>query len=223
MAKTAFSRPFTVAKTAQTLDGKVATRNGRSKWITSQRTRDFAHRRRDQFDAIIVGANTLIQDDPELNGVRSKKLAKIVVDTTLRVSPRSRIFLSPQLCWLATTRKAKKTTLKQFQNMGVNILLCPSRGGRVSLPYLFDRMKRLGFNKVLIEGGPTLIGTALKERLVDRMHIYIAPKIMGDSKALASVSGLTPLNVSTLSMLERIKIKKIDPDILVEADVYRHR
>lgn len=222
MARSGFSRPYVVAKTAQTLDGKVATRNGHSKWITSSHTRDYARRRRDRFRAIVVGANTVVKDNPRLEGVRNKKLLKVVVDSTLRLSPRAQVFRVPERCWLATTRQAKRAKIDQFLKMGVQVILCPARAGRVSLPYLFDRLYQAGMERVLIEGGPTLIGKALREQLVDHLHIYIAPKIMGDPTALDSIVGLTAFRVDRLCQLKNVTIKRMKSDILVEADVYRN-
>ncbi|MCA9403153.1 MAG: dihydrofolate reductase family protein [Candidatus Omnitrophica bacterium] len=223
MAKVSRRRPFVVAKTAQTLDGKVAAANGRSQWITSSQTRIFARQRRDRFKAIMTGAETVIKDNPRLTGVRRGNLIKVVVDSTLRVSPRAKVFQLPELCWLATTRRADSKRIRRFEAMGVKVLLCPRQRGRVSLPFLFDQLARAGLDKVLIEGGPTLIGQALRDGLVDSMDIYIAPKIMGDNEALDAVVGLPVLAVNRLYRLTNLKIKRIKPDILVQGDVHRNR
>lgn len=223
MAKSVLSRPFTVAKSAQTLDGKVATGNGRSQWITSTQTRAFARRRRDQFDAIIVGAQTVIADNPRLTGVRRQNLTKVIVDTTLRISLRAKVFAIPQNCWIATTRRADKKKLERLQGMGVNIFVCPQKRGRVNLSYLFDQLYRQGIKKLLIEGGPTLIGQAFREELVDQIAVYIAPKIMGQESGLDSVVGLNPKSIGDLCHLHNVKMRRINSDILVEADVYRNR
>lgn len=222
MPKAVLQRPFTVAKCAQTLDGKVATARGRSKWITSAQTRAFARRRRDQFQAIMIGAKTAIKDNPRLTGVRRSKLIKVVVDTTLRVNPRLTLFQNPGLCWLATTRRAAAGRIARFEALGVRVIVCPVRRGRVSLPYLFDRLKNEGVDKLLIEGGPTLIGQALSDQLVDRVDIYIAPKIMGEAGGLDAVIGLPFRPVTDLCRLKNLKIKRLNPDILVQADVHRN-
>ena len=223
MAKVSRRRPYVVAKSAQTLDGKVAAANGRSQWITSSQTRLFARQRRDRFKAIMTGAETVIKDNPRLTGVRRGNLIKVVVDSTLRVSPRAKVFQLPELCWLATTRRADSKRIRRFEAMGVRVVLCPRRRDRVSLPFLLDQLARAGLEKVLIEGGPTLIGQALRDGLVDSMDIYIAPKIMGDNAALDSVVGLPALAVTRLYRLTNLKIKRIYPDVSVQGDVYRNR
>ncbi len=222
MVKPVLRRPFTVAKSAQTLDGKVATGSGRSQWITSSRTRTFARRRRDTFRAIVVGAETVVKDNPRLTGVR-RRLVKVIVDSTLRVSLKSKVFKCPELCWLATTRRADRKRVLAFESRGIRVLICPAKDRRVHLPYLFNRLMQEGMDRVLIEGGPTLIGQALRDRLVDRVHIYIAPKIMGQQSGLGSVVGLPDNGISGLCRLKNMRIRRMDPDILVEADVHRNR
>lgn len=216
-------RPFVVAKCAQTLDGKSATRNGRSKWITSQEARDYARRKRDGFDAILVGIETVLKDDPSLAGVKNKRLTKIVVDSSLRISGRAKLFQKTQGVIIATTKNASVKKKKELASLDADVVECPRENNRVRLTYLFDELCRRGVKKLLIEGGPTMVGSALKQGLVDQMHIYIAPKIMGDTCAKDAIVGFTLLDLTKACTLKNVKIKKFKTDILVVGDVHRDR
>ena len=224
MPRAKLVRPYVVAKSAQTLDGKVATRNSVSKWITCAKSRQFARQKRDMFDAILVGAETAIKDNPRLTGVRNTKLKRIIVDSRLRISFKSKVFEGIQdgECIVATTRQANVRKKASLINKGVQILMCRQRNGRVDLCVLFAQLKSMGINQLLIEGGPTIIGSALKHNLIDQMHLYIAPTMMGDEQALSSVTGLSPRSINSAHQLKIIKQQKIDKDILVIADVHRN-
>ncbi|MBI5415190.1 MAG: bifunctional diaminohydroxyphosphoribosylaminopyrimidine deaminase/5-amino-6-(5-phosphoribosylamino)uracil reductase RibD, partial [Candidatus Omnitrophica bacterium] len=131
--------PFVAAKCAQTLDGKIATAAGESKWITSLKTRDHARRVRDEFDAICVGVNTVLKDDPRLNGARkTKRLKKIVLDSSLKTPLAARLFKGVRSldCVIAVTRKASPAKIKQFQNKGARVIICPAKDGHVDLKCL---------------------------------------------------------------------------------------
>lgn len=216
-------RLFVVAKSAQTLDGKIATKNGQSKWITSKETRVYARKKRDGFDAILVGVETVIKDDPRLTGVQNQKLIRIVVDSSLRVSAKARLFGQGGSSIVATTKNASQKKKNVLKNLNVDIIECPIKNNKVNLSYLFKELFKRGIDKLLIEGGPTIIGSALKENLVDQLHIYIAPKIMGDPNAKSSIIGFSVEDVNKISFLRNLKLRRINQDILVVADVHRNR
>ena len=211
--------PFVVTKTAQTLDGKIATATGQSKWITAQQTRDYAHQLRNEFDAILVGINTVIKDNPGLNAARkSKRLKKIILDSALRISPRAKLFKNvlPSDCFIATTKNASAQRVASWQKKGVNVIVCPLKQGRVCLKWLLKELAKREITSVLIEGGAQTVGSALKERIVDKMLIFIAPKIMGSQKALSSIDGLEFRNVNQAVSLKQLEIKRIGKDFLIE-------
>ena len=217
-------RPYVVAKSAQTLDGKVATRNSISKWITCAKSRQFARRKRDSFDAILIGAETAINDNPRLTGVHNKNLKRLIVDSRLRVSSKARVFhgIREGQCIVATTRQASTRKKALLIDKGVEVLLCPQKNQQVDLRVLFHQLKSFGINRLLIEGGPTIIGSALRCNLIDQIHLYIAPVVIGDDQALSSVLGLSPRSIDSAHHLKIIKQQKIDKDILVIADVHRN-
>ncbi len=214
--------PFVVAKCAQTLDGKIATASGESKWITSQESRDYAHRLRSDFDGIMVGINTVLKDNPFLNAKRKiKTIKKIIVDSDLRLPLKANLFKNtdPSDIVVATTKTAPKNRFEQLREKGVNLIVCPRVSGtekRIQLRFLFEELARREITSILIEGGAGIIGGALQEKLVDKFLIFVAPKIMGDQDALSSIHGLKINRVDRLIKLRDVTVKRISEDILIE-------
>jgi len=210
-----FGMPFVAAKCAQSLDGKIATSNGHSRWITSTQTRQYARKIRDEFDAILVGSNTVLKDNPQLTGT-VKPLKKIILDSTLKIPGNAKIFIEgASHCIIATTQRASKKKIEAFQKKGAQVVVCPEKNNRIHLKWLFKLLAKQEIMSILIEGGSHVIGSALKEKLVDKMYIYIAPKIMGDQDALSSVVGLKVNNVNKTIPLQNIELDRLGEDILV--------
>jgi len=212
------NKPFVAAKTAQTLDGKIATVSGRSKWITSVKTRVLARKIRDEFDAILVGINTVIEDNPRLNGFsRKKRLKKIVLDSSLRIKLTANLFkgVKKDDCIIATTAKASKTKIKQLERKGARIIICPSNKNGIRMKWLFRKLAEEKITSVLIEGGSKMVGGALAEKCVDKLYIYIAPLIFGSHSALGSIDGLRIKDVKKAILLEKRTIFKVDRDLLI--------
>jgi diaminohydroxyphosphoribosylaminopyrimidine deaminase/5-amino-6-(5-phosphoribosylamino)uracil reductase len=208
--------PFVIAKTAQTLDGKIATGRGDSKWITAAATRAFAKKKRDEFDAILVGINTVLADDPQLNAP-SRRLWKVVVDSKLRTPERAKVFAGagPGQVVIATTKAAPKTRVLRLQKCGARVIICPAKNGRVDLRWLFKELAKIDIASILIEGGAAVIGSALKAKLVDRLHVYIAPKIAGDDRAKGAVAGLDMVKISQAFQVSLAQVQKIGSDLFL--------
>lgn len=209
------------AKIAQTLDGKVATSRGESKWITSPATRRFTREQRADFDAILVGINTVIKDDPRLTSLnKNKPLFRIIIDSTLRLKLSAKVIGRGRgECVVATTRKASSAKIKRLEFLGIDVLICPLRNGRVHLKWLFDQLQARGIRKLLIEGGANIIGSALREALVDEMFIFVAPKILGDQSGLSSVVGHNPKLLNQALNLKEVQVKKLGSDIFIRGKV----
>ena len=211
--------PFIAIKSAQSLDGKIATASGHSKWITSEASRRYARSVRDEFDAILVGINTVLKDDPRLSASKkAKRLKKIVLDSSLKISPQARLFThtKPSDVFLVTTGKSSEEKRKAFMKRGVNVFMCLQKERLFDLKWLFKELAKKEISSVLIEGGAHVIGTALKAKLVDKAYIYIAPIILGDQKALSSAVGIKITNVNKAIRLKRTHLKQIGQDILLE-------
>ena len=176
--------PRVTWKVAATLDGRVADARGRSRWITGEAARADAHRRRAASDAIVVGAGTARADDPRLTarvrGVRRQPL-RVVVDSRLRL-PLSLGLFSPPLARgtvVACTGAAPAARARALERRGVDVWRFPATSGRVSLPALARRLARAGCHEVLLEGGPTLGSAFLRAGLVQRLVLYVAPRVLG--------------------------------------------
>ncbi len=214
--------PFVAAKCGQTIDGKIATVTGQSKWITSSAARQYARRIRDEFDAICVGVNTVLKDNPRLDGMRpTQRLLKIVLDSSLRTPLTARLFFGASWarCLLAVTKKASGRRVQEFRRKGIRVVVCPSKEGRVDLKWLLKALAKEEITSILMEGGARIIGQALKERLIDKFYIYVAPKIIGDQNALSAVTGMPTAHVNRAVCLKRVHVQTIGPDILIIAYV----
>ncbi len=207
--------PFIVAKTAQTLDGKIATLSGESKWITSKASRDLARCMRFGFDAIAVGVNTVLKDDPVLNSVPAKRLKKIIFDSDLKTPANAKLFKGTRRedVLILTTSKASACRIKLLGRKA-EIIVTPAKGGRVDLRRALKILAQREITAMLIEGGAALVGAALKEGLVDKMMVYVAPRIMGEG--LDAVRGLRVRHLDEAVGLKRVSAGKIGEDILIE-------
>ncbi len=177
-------RPFVTLKFAQTLDGRIATHTGHSRWISSPPSLAFAHRLRSSHDAILVGAGTVLADDPELTVrlVRGHNPLRVVVDGSLRIPLKARILqdLSTAGTLVAVTERASRQKIEQIRQKGADVLqVSKDAAGRVDLSDLFIALGRKGITSVLVEGGAGVITSVLRERLADRIVVVVAPKIVG--------------------------------------------
>jgi diaminohydroxyphosphoribosylaminopyrimidine deaminase / 5-amino-6-(5-phosphoribosylamino)uracil reductase len=215
-------RPLVVLKMAMTLDGKTATAAGESRWITGPDARRHAHRLRNQADAIMVGVNTVLADDPQLTARLGKPIARqplrIIMDSTLKipltagvVSSRSR-----QGTLIATTRRAPHARLARLRQKGISVLVLPSEKGRVSLRACLKQLARMGVNRLLIEGGSELSASALQAGVVNSLHLYIAPRLLGGTDAKGVIGGQSPSNLAHTISVSHLSTKKIGSDLLIE-------
>ena len=217
--------PLGIAKVGQSLDGKIATRTGASCWITSPVSRRLAHQWRSRVDAILVGINTILQDDPRLTvrGVPQQRPGhpiKVVVDSHLRIPLTARCLSarSPAPSIIATTVQGgvKQAALAR---RGVEVLTLPPRAGRVPLRTLFRILARRGVHSVLIEGGGEVLAGALTERLVDRIAWWIAPRLIGGRTTPSSVGGAGISRLAQAIRLAEPTMSRVGPDFYIEARV----
>jgi len=217
--------PFVTAKIAQSLDGKIATAGGESKWITGVDSRQLVHKLRSQVDAVIVGANTVLKDDPLLTNrlykTSKKQPIKIILDSKLKISPNSGIFSrnSSQKVIVATTAASSLSRRKLFNKNGTEVLIVKEKGGKVSLKALLKKLAKMEITHILVEGGGEVLGCFLKENLVDRMLFFISPKIIGGAKAPTSVMGEGIKKLRFAKKLKNLKINRLKEDFLIEGYV----
>jgi diaminohydroxyphosphoribosylaminopyrimidine deaminase/5-amino-6-(5-phosphoribosylamino)uracil reductase len=175
--------PWVVLKAAVTLDGKLATASGDSRWVSGPSSREMAHALRDELDAVLVGIGTALADDPRLTarGRGRRDPVRVVVDSTARLPPDARVLhqrsKAPTL--VACTLRADPRRVKALQRAGAEIVRCQSRDGRVDLKDLLKRLAGRGLTSVLVEGGAAIHGSFLTARLWDELYLFIAPKVAG--------------------------------------------
>ena len=177
-------KPFVTLKIAQTLDGKIATDRGLSRWITGETSRRQVHRMRSENDAVLVGVNTVIADDPELSvrSVRGRNPRRIILDSRLRIPLQSRVLAdsNSQNTVVATTSRAPSDKIKKLHQMGVGVwILKSSIDGAVDLPALWKKMAKEGITSVLVEGGKEVFTSILNTGDADRIVVFISPKVFG--------------------------------------------
>lgn len=209
-------KPFVVLKLAMSLDGKIATTTGDSKYITSREARKYVHRLRNDADAVMVGINTVMRDNPILDArlVKGKNPTKIVVDSTLKISERAKIFKDLSKVIIATTKKAPRKKIDRLHQKGVQVLVLGLRDGLVDLKELMRELGKSEITPIIIEGGAELSGSAIKERVVDKILIFTAPKILGNG--LNPIKNLGIKKANKAIKLKNIATRNIGKDLLVE-------
>jgi diaminohydroxyphosphoribosylaminopyrimidine deaminase/5-amino-6-(5-phosphoribosylamino)uracil reductase len=216
-------RPFVTLKCAVTLDGKIATRTGASRWITGAPAREHVHRMRHAADALLVGSGTALQDDPllttRLPGGGGVNPLRIVVDSLLRLSLSSQLATVRPDCrtLVATSQRAPLDKQRQLENQGVEILRLPSYAdGRVNIEALLAALGTRGVADLLVEGGATLSATLLQRRLIDKVVVFIAPKIIGGD----GINVVAAFGVDTMAdalQLYGMTSQSVGEDVMLEA------
>lgn len=213
--------PYVTVKVAESLDGKIATKTGDSRWITADDSRRYVHELRRKVDAVMVGVNTVIIDDPLLMSAlsRGKEPIRIIVDSRLATPLKARIFsdISRSPVLIATTKKSRK--IKYYEKRGARVLIAKSKKGRVDLKDLMKTLALMDIVHILVEGGGELIADILKEKLADSLYFFIAPKIIGGRDAVTSVQGDGISKVKDALALKNIEVKRFKEDLLIKAEV----
>lgn len=214
--------PFVTVKIAESLDGRIATRSGESKWITSDKARAYAHRIRQDYDAAAVGVNTVLRDNPKLNaGLSKKQPVKIIVDSQLSTPQDAEIFSRSSSVIIVTlaVKSGQETENRKTLSLKAKILEVKENEGQVNLKDMMKKLARLGITNILVEGGGTLIGSLFDEGLVDKVLFFISPKIIGGKEAIGAVMGKGINRIDKAFRLKEVKLKRIGEDFLVEGYV----
>ena len=199
--------PYVTLKFAQTLDGRIATASGHSHWISSPPSLRFAHRLRAVHDAILVGAGTVLADNPELTCrlVRGRDPLRIVVDSRLRVSPDATVFSDGKKTLAAATRHAPAERRRLLEKKGIEVLeIDEDPAGSVDLHALLTLLGKREISSLLVEGGATLVTSFLKENLADRLIVILAPKIVGVGIDAVGDLGIRRMDDALMYRYERI-------------------
>ena len=216
--------PFVVLKSGISLDGKIATYSGESKWITSEESREDAQNLRNRSSSIMVGVNTVVADDPELTcRINSeKKLIRIVLDSNLSIPLDSKLVKNKdKLTIVATTLNSNEEKKKSLRDLGVKVIEVSEKNNRVNLKELVKILGQEGIDSILIEGGGTLNFSALEENIVDKAIFYIAPKILGGENSKSCIAGIGFSKLDDAVNLKNLSYRKIGEDLVVEGYI-RH-
>jgi len=211
-------RPFTTLKLAASLDGRIATRSGDSRWITGEPARALVHRLRAHSDAVVVGSETLLADDPELLARRGARVVhrplRVVVDSRLRTPPDARILdpAQPGAAWILTARDAPARRRARLERAGARVIPVRKRGAQLDLGAAWQELGHLGVNECLVEGGGGLAAALLAAGLVDRMHFFLAPLLIGgDGRAVLASLGVERLREALRP--KRFTARRLGPDL----------
>lgn len=214
-------RPFATLKLALSLDGRIAAASGDSRWISSAAARALVHRWRREADAVMVGAGTVLADNPRLTCriAGGRDPARVVIDARLRCPARARVFgqRSAAPTVLVTTPANAARARRLYGGPRVEVLACAARGGEIDLRALMRELGRRGWSKVLIEGGAHLAGAALRAGIVDRVAFFVAPILVG--AGLPAIEGLGPPRIRDAIRLGALAARRVGEDWLLEADL----
>lgn len=224
--------PFVILKIAQSLDGKIATDKGESKWITAEKAREYVHKLRNEVDAVLVGIGTVKKDNPSLDcRIRGgRNPYRIIVDSNLQIPLDAKVLSHDDGKTIVAAivnnsefriqnSKLLKDYRKKFEslkNNNVRILTTKEKNGKVDLKSLMKELGRLEITSVMIEGGSSINASALASRIVDKVMIFMAPKIIGGVDSIPSIGGKSPALLKNAIHLKNLQMKKIGEDILLE-------
>lgn len=216
-------KPWIIAKVASTMDGRIATRTGDSQWITSEETRARVHRLRNEVDAVLVGRGTVEADDPRLTARHpgGRDPLRVILDSDLRVLPTAKVFSSASAARavVACVGPADPARAAALREVGVEIIECPPREGRVDLEHLLNALAARGVVQILVEGGAEVFSAFLEEGLIDRLLLHYGPLIFGDGPTWATSPVAAKVSDALRLHLEEAQV--VGSDLLVDARVQR--
>lgn len=214
--------PYTALKYAMTLDGKIATATGESKWITGKIARQHVHQLRHRYAAIMAGINTVLLDDPMLNAriENGKDPIRVIVDSKLRIKEESHIVKTAQeIQTIIATISEDEKKIKYLTQKGIKILKTSPQNGRVNVREVLKRLREMEIDSVLVEGGGILNETLIKEKCVHKVYAYIAPKLLGGENAKTPVEGEGIQKIKDAVVFDELKATSLGQDILLEGKV----
>ena len=214
-------RPRVTVHYAQTLDGRIATRTGESKWVSCEASLKLAHQLRAEHDAVMVGVGTIVADNPHLTVRLASGISprRVVADSTLRLPVDANVLTDGEAGTLiATTTRAPDDRIRIVSRAGAEVVVLGQDGtGRVNLNDLLAYLAKLDLSSILIEGGRSLITSALREHLIDRLVVCIAPKIIGEG--IEAVGDLNILYMSEALTFERATFTPLDEDMIFDGQI----
>lgn len=219
--------PFCIMKTAMTLDGKIATSTGDSKWITEEISRKYVHELRHRVAGIMVGIGTVLADDPmlttRLDDKASKDPTRIIIDSSGRIPLEAKVLnlKSDAKTIIATTEKAEKAKIRALEKKGAEVIITPIKDNGVDLSFLMKAIGEKKIDSILLEGGSNINYSALEEGIVDKVNAFISPKIIGGDTAKTPVGGDGKKYMKDAMSLQNIEVHNFGNDIMIEGYVIK--
>lgn len=214
--------PFVTLKMALTLDGRIATRGGVSKWITGEKARRYVHRMRGVVDAVIVGVGTILKDDPHLTTrlVKGKNPHRVVVDKTLKIPLNANVFNLPSgvRLFLATTQKASRERIEGVRGKGAEVIVLPEKEGGVDMGRLMLELGKRGIMELMCEGGSSVATSAIRGGIIDKVVLFYAPRFFG-GEGLPLFGDIGIKGLKDAIRLKEVEVKRLGEDIVVEGYV----
>jgi diaminohydroxyphosphoribosylaminopyrimidine deaminase/5-amino-6-(5-phosphoribosylamino)uracil reductase len=215
-------RPFVIVKCASTLDGRIATRTGDSKWISGEESRAFVHRLRHAVDGIMIGVNTVKNDNPalttRLQDMKGRDPSRIILDTNLSISEEAKILRlnSDSDTIIITGDSVSEDKKIRLEAQGAKIIKAPVKNSLIDLDQLMDSLGALGITSLLIEGGSRVIASALAAKIVDKVIFFYGPKIMGGDDGVPVCQGLGPDLMDGCISVKNIDVRRFGDDVMIE-------
>lgn len=212
-------RPFVILKLAQSIDGKIATSTGESRWITGERARRLVHQIRDMVDAVMVGIGTVKKDDPSLDCrlKEGRNPYRIILDSNLSIPLSSRVLKHGDgKTIIVTTEKADKDKVKELEGSQNRVIFVKDRDGLIDMRDLMDELGRMNIMSIMIEGGSSVSASALSSGIVDKVMFFISPMIIGGIDSIPSIGGNSPAFLKDAIKLKEVKARRLGEDILLE-------
>jgi diaminohydroxyphosphoribosylaminopyrimidine deaminase/5-amino-6-(5-phosphoribosylamino)uracil reductase len=210
--------PFVTVKSAMTLDGKTATASGDSQWITGEQARRHVHKLRAGHDALMVGVETVLADDPQLNCRLSrggKDPLRVILDSSLRTPSDAQVFrVESSATTLIATVARDEERLSAFRTLGTEVLICKEENGRVDLADLLAHLGKRGVQSVLVESGGELAGALLRQGLIDRLILFYGAKLVG-GEGRSPFAGVGVDKMSGAIRLQEIEVRRFGDDLMV--------
>lgn len=219
--------PFVALKWAMTLDGKIATKDFKSKWITNETSREFTHLLRKKYSSIMVGVNTVLNDNPDLRCRKKDKFYnknlkrnhfRIVLDSTLKIPLNSEVLKNQDdsKTIIFTTKKKNLKKYEELKTKGIEVIEVEIKGGKIDIHNVLKILGEKDIDSVLIEGGGTLNSSFLESKMVNKIYSFIAPKVFGGANALTPVEGNGISEVIEAIKFEEVNIRTFHRDVLIE-------
>ncbi|MBH1940256.1 bifunctional diaminohydroxyphosphoribosylaminopyrimidine deaminase/5-amino-6-(5-phosphoribosylamino)uracil reductase RibD [Mobilitalea sibirica] len=218
--------PYVIVKWAMTLDGKLATKTGDSKWISSEESLRFVHHLRQRVSAILVGENTVRKDDPllttRLEGVQISNPIRIIISKYGDIPMEAKVLQVDESTktWIIASELISKEREESICNLGARILKLKEKNGHIDFNKVMDLLGRLGIDSVYIEGGSAVLGSAFESGCVHKVYTAIAPKIVGGNKAVTPVGGNGIERMNDAIVLKRLSYEIVGPDVIIKGYIY---